>query len=165
MLWRHIKIKFILVPPCIGLLGAKYHSLPCRKSHNIFSSVLVRGLVCPRFTQPSMLTYCFKFSYISSWMKNMLALKILGGTCRLRLIFTPCCSFLRMFFSSIFVFPSINCILNSLESISIWYQMKAYCIKFQLNTRYIHFVAIKICQMWKTYPSPFLKWQKRNLFP
>jgi hypothetical protein len=31
----------------------------------------------------------------------------------LRLIFTPCCSFLRIFgFFSIFIFASIKCILN-----------------------------------------------------
>ena len=36
MLWRHFKIKCVLVPPCIGLLVAKYYPLPCRKSH-IFS--------------------------------------------------------------------------------------------------------------------------------
>jgi hypothetical protein len=50
------------------------------------------------------------------------------------------------------VFASIKCILTSLNSISIWYQMKADSITFQLNTRYIHFVAIKFCQTWKTYP-------------
>jgi hypothetical protein len=61
-----------------------------------------------------------------------------------------------------FVFASIKCILNSLESISIWYQMKVYSITFHLNTRYIHFVAIKFCQTWKTYPSPFLKWKKKE---
>jgi hypothetical protein len=96
----------------------------------------------------------------------MLTLKILGRTCRLRLILTPCHSFLRiLWFFSIFVFASIKCILNSLESISIWYQIKAYSIIFQLNTRYIHFVAIKFCQTWKTYPSPFLKWKKKDIFP
>jgi hypothetical protein len=42
----------------------------------------------------------------------------------LRLTFTPCSSFLRIcWFFSIVVFASIKCILNSLESISIWYQM------------------------------------------
>jgi hypothetical protein len=93
--------------------------------------------IAPRAPPPSMLTYVFKSSYISSWRKNMLTLKVLGGTCRLRLIFTTCRLFLRTFwFFSIFVFASIKCILNSLESISIWYQMKAYCITFQLNTRY-----------------------------
>jgi hypothetical protein len=107
----------------------------------------------------------FKSSYISSWRKHMLTLKILGRTCRLRLIFTPCRSFFRMFcFFSIFVFESIKCILNSLESISIWYQMKAYSITFELNTRYIHFVAIKFCQTWKTYHSPFLEWKKKDIF-
>jgi hypothetical protein len=84
----------------------------------------------------------------------------------LRLIFTPSRSFLRIFwFFSIFVFASIKCILNSLESISIWYQMKADSITFQLNTRYIHIVAIKFCQTWKTYHSPFLKWKKKDFFP
>jgi hypothetical protein len=112
-----------------------------------------------------MLTYFFKSSYVSSWRKNMSTLKILGRTCRFRLIFTPCRSFLRIFqFFSIFVFASIKCILNSLESISIWYHMKAYSITFQLNTRYIHFVAIKFCQTWKPYPSPFLKWKKKEFF-
>jgi hypothetical protein len=53
-----------------------------------------------------MLTYFFKSSYISSWRKNMLTLKILGRTCRLRLIFIPCRSFLRIFW--FFVFASIN---------------------------------------------------------
>jgi hypothetical protein len=47
------------------------------------------------------------------------------------------------FFFNIF-FASIKCILNSFKSISIWYQMKAYSITFQLNTRYIHFVAFFI---------------------
>ena len=32
--------------------------------------------------------------------------------------------------------------LNSLESISIWYQMKAYSITFQLNTRYIYTLSL-----------------------
>ena len=74
-----------------------------------------------------------------------------------------CRSFLRSFwFLRIFVFASIKCILNSLESISLWYQRKAYCITFQMNTIYIHFVAIKCCQTWKTYPSPFLKLKVRH---
>ena len=90
----------------------------------------------------------------------------MGRTCRLRLIFTPCRSFFFLFFwvFSIFVFANIKFILNSLEGIAIWYQMKAYSITFQLNTRYIHFVAIKFCQTWKTYPSPFLKWKKKKFF-
>jgi hypothetical protein len=29
MLCRHLKIKFVLVPPCIGLLAATYYPLPC----------------------------------------------------------------------------------------------------------------------------------------
>jgi hypothetical protein len=53
--------------------------------------------------------------------------------------------FFSIFFS-IFVFASIKSILKSLESISVWYQMNAYSITFQLNTKYIHFVAIKFCQ-------------------
>ena len=47
----------------------------------------------------------------------------------------------------------------------IWYQMKADSITFQSNTRYIHFEAIKFCQTWKTYSSPFLKWKKKTFFP
>jgi hypothetical protein len=115
---------------------------------------------------PSMLTYCFMSSYISSWRKNMLTLKILRRTCHLRLIFSPCRNFLRNFwFFSIFVFASIKCILNSLASISIWYQIKAYSITFHLNIKYIHFVATEFCQTWKTYPSPFLKWKEKTFFP
>jgi hypothetical protein len=93
----------------------------------------------------------------------MLTLIIVGRICRLRLIFTPCRSFLRIFWLFLmFVFTSIKRILNSLESISIWYQMKVYSITIHLNTRYIHFVVIKFCQTWKTYPSPFLKWKKKE---
>ena len=44
MLWRPLKIKCVLVLPCIGLLAEKYYPLPCQKSHNIFSSVLDREL-------------------------------------------------------------------------------------------------------------------------
>jgi hypothetical protein len=91
---------------------------------------------------PSMLKYIFRSSYILFWRKNMSTLKIWGRTFRLKLIFTSCRSFLRIFwFSSLFVFVSNTCILNNLESISIWYQIKVDSIAFQLNTRYIHFVA------------------------
>ena len=71
----------------------------------------------------------------------MLTLNILGHTCRLRLIFTPCGSFLRILFSSIFVFASIKCILNRLESISTWYQMKGYSIIFVLSFYCLSFSA------------------------
>jgi hypothetical protein len=107
-----------------------------------------------------MLAYFFKSSYISSWRKNILTLKIVGR-CRMRLNIYTLLHFFSIFFS-IFVFASIKSILKSLESISVWYQMNAYSITFQLNTKYIHFVAIKFCQTWKTYPSPFLKWKKKN---
>ena len=67
--------------------------------------IVIWCIICPwasiahRAPPTSMLTYLFKSSYISSWRKNMLTLKILGRTCRLRLIFTPCRSFLRIFFN------------------------------------------------------------------
>ena len=110
---------------------------------------------------PSMLTYFLKSSYISSWRINMSWLKILGRACRLRLIFTPCRSFLRIFwFFSIFLFASIKCVLNSLESISIWYR-----ITFQLNTRYIHFVLSNFVRREKPTPPPSWNEQKKKCVP
>jgi hypothetical protein len=120
--------------------------------------------IAPRAPPPSMLTYVFKSSYISSWRKNMLTLKVLGGTCRLRLIFTTCRLFLRTFwFFSIFVFASIKCILQSWKYINM---VSTESLLYYLSIEYkIQFVAIKFCQTWKTYPSLFLKWNKRRCFP
>ena len=44
--------------------------------------------------------------------------------------------------------------------------MKAYSITFQLNTIYIHFVAIKVCQTCKYLPLPLPEMKKTpNFFP
>ena len=57
---------------------------------------------------------------------------------------------------SIFIFASIKCILNSLESISIWYQMQAYSITCQLNQDIYTWWLSNFVRREKPNP-PFLK--------
>ena len=64
---------------------------------------------------------------------------------------------------SIFIFASIKCILNSLESISIWYQMQAYSITCQLNQDIYTWWLSNFVRREKPNP-PFLKWKKPNIF-
>ena len=43
--------------------------------------------------------------------------------------------------------------------------MKAYCTTFQLNKRYIHFVAIKYLSNVKNLPLSLPEMKKNTLFP
>ena len=63
MIWRHFKIKFVLVPSCIGLAVAKYYPLPCRKSQNIFSCKKM-AKQCKIIPNYSMLTFFSSGRYI-----------------------------------------------------------------------------------------------------
>ena len=41
MLWRHSKIKLLLVPPCIGLLAAKYCPFVTKDTKSLSKSKMV----------------------------------------------------------------------------------------------------------------------------